>query len=119
MARKRYHGARALLNSPGHHSTGAIVAEVEDTSGWTDTTEDGDQRTSKWMIEPDYCFQLSDCDRSVKLTLDWDTPEERKNSLAKVDKMIDVLSQFRDGLVVEQAAYIKRRRALDKKPKKS
>lgn len=77
-------GQRALLNPPGHHSTGAIVAEVTKTKyGWETT------------------LQISDCTRVVTLALygpDTEDDEDHEADLYKIDVMIDTLRELRKGL---------------------
>lgn len=114
-------GARALLNLSPHHSTGAIVAEVEDTRDWeigelrgrlvgTDIDGVNVEKVSDvcWELEPDYCLQVSDCDRSLRFEINWQTPQERANSLHKIDTMIATLSEFREALADEQRLYAER-----------
>jgi hypothetical protein len=114
-------GARAMLNSGPHQTTAAIVAEVEDTREWKDgevrgrpigTDSDGEKVAKpsevRWELEPEYTLQISDCDRSIKLQIDWQTPSERANSLQKVETMIGALTEFRDALVDEQRLYVER-----------
>jgi hypothetical protein len=116
MARQRYRGARALLNRPGFHSTGAIVAEIEDTSGWRKGRDrDGKKITEDSWITPEMSFQISDCTRSIAFCLDLETAAGRENSLYKVDTLIDALTEFREALVDEQALFVERRRAAKKK----
>lgn len=81
-------GARALLNLPGHHSTGAIVAEVVTA---------GPGRYDTYAT-----VQISDCDRKVTLSFQPEDVNEHENDLHKVDVMIDCLKKFRRGLVKAQ-----------------
>lgn len=109
MARRRtgkFHGGRALLNLPGHHSTAAIVAEIGNTSKWrigTSKDEWGDPLT-KWST-PSCTLQIANCDRSIAFEMDGlshtSTDEHRANDLYKIDTMIDILQKFRAGLVIE------------------
>jgi hypothetical protein len=81
---KKMRGGRALLNLPGHQSTAAIVAEI---------TMEGSS------TYPDYTLKISDCSRAVDLELDFDTADSRENNLYKIDTMLDVLKEFRKGVV--------------------
>lgn len=85
MSRVTVYGRRALLNPPGHHSTGAIVAEVSKKKwGWETT------------------LQISDCARSVGLSFygpDCEEDIDHEADLFKVDEMIVALKEFRKGLV--------------------
>lgn len=111
----RSHGARALLNRPPFHSTAAIVAEVEDTSDWK-PGRNGDGKRIKpgsdsWTFEPEAMLAISNCDRTIQLEVDWETKAGRRNTLDKVDAMIEALQAFRDGLVIEQERYVARKKA--------
>jgi hypothetical protein len=113
-------GGRAMLNQAGHESTAAMVAEVEDTRGWKEGCDgDGDEIKSKWALEPDTVLRISDCDRAVGLSIQWDTEEDRENALFKVDTMIALLRDFRKGLVAEQRLYVKRAEELARQKKDS
>lgn len=113
-------GARALLNMAPHGTTGAIVAEIEDTRGWKGgevrgrpigTTVDGkagDDADVKWELAPEYTLQIANCDRSIAFELGWYTESERANSLQKVETMIGALTEFRDALEDEQRLYVER-----------
>lgn len=106
-------GRRALLNRPGHHSTSAIVAEVEDTRSWEPgCNRDGDPIDKKWgPASPEVTFCLSDCDRHVSLSFDgFHTAEGRANDLAKIDKVLAAVAEFRRALVSEQRLYVERKR---------
>lgn len=110
--KKRWHGRRALLNSPGFSSTAAIVAEIEDTSGWEKGKDgDGKDLKSAYGAEPDYTLQIANCDRSIAFDLDFG-PEGWANNVRKVEIMIDTLSKFRDGLIAERVAYTMRVRGI-------
>lgn len=80
----KVYGRRAMLNPPGHHSTGSIVAEVAKTKyGWETT------------------LQVTDCSRAVVLSLygpDTDSDEDHDADLYKIDVMIDALRELRKGL---------------------
>lgn len=109
----RVRGRRCLLNPPGLESTGAIVAEVEDTRGWkpgrfrlgAPLAWDDD---AAYNIAPYATLQISNCDRSIAFSIRWDDAAERRGALSKVDRMISALSEFRDALVDEQRLYVAR-----------
>jgi hypothetical protein len=105
---KSFRGGRALLNLPGQQSTAAIVAEIEDTSGWGKGEVRGKDHTSDtWVgsLEPDYTLQIANCDRSIQFELEFDTPDQRENCLYKIDTLLEVLSEFRGALVDELERY--------------
>lgn len=109
---RKWHGRRALLNRTGHHSTAAIVAEVQDMS---DMPAD---RTEYWDNIPDAIVQISDCNRSVNIEINWDTEDDRSNSLHKIDTMLDTLTEFRQYLVIEQERFAAFQKADDERKKK-
>jgi hypothetical protein len=102
-----------MLNPPGFHSTAAIVAEVEDTRDWKvgcDASGDpialGDDA---YKAEPSYAMlQISDCSRTVNLSIGFRTAGDRRDALVKVDRLVDALTEFRKGLVIEQERYVRR-----------
>jgi hypothetical protein len=113
MARTRVHGKRAMLNPPGFHSTAAIVAEIADTRdrkpGCDAMGEPVTLDDDIYKAEPEYVMlQISDCDRRINLAIGFRTAGDRRDALYKVDKIIDVLSEFRKGLVIEQERYVRR-----------
>ncbi len=109
-AKRRFHGGRALLNLPGHESTAAIVAEVEDSATW--------KRGTGYDIEPKIVLQIANCDRSIAFTCDMENAREQANALHKVDTLIDTLTAFREALVLEHARYNKRAAKLARMKKK-
>lgn len=106
-------GRRCLLNPPGVETTGAIVAEIEDTRGWkpghfrkgAPLSWDEDSADS---IEPYYTLQISDCTRSIMFSIRWEDAAERRAAVEKVDRMIRSLTEFRAALVDEQKLYVAR-----------
>jgi hypothetical protein len=101
-----------MLNQEGYHSTAAIVAEVEDTSEWQPGENRGGSSLNRWDIEPRCVLQIANCDRSIAFEIEWQTEEERRHSLDKVDTMIESLTAFRRGLKIEQRRYAKRRKEV-------
>lgn len=99
-----------MLNKKGFHSTAAIVCEVEDSRPWGEGCDHNGRliESSSWVPGPDYVFQISDCDRSIKLELDFSTDSAMANDLYKIDKMIGVLSEFREAVADEQRLYKER-----------
>ena len=119
--KRKYHGGRALLNDVGHHSTGVIVAEIENTSNWPEgKNRVGSDLVAEWDLCPDYQVTLSDCARSISLSFEIEH-EGRQNALNKLDRMIGLLTEFRNGFEAEGALYDERLkivRANEKKEKK-
>ncbi len=75
-------GARSLLNLPGMHSVASIVGEVDLADEYLTTV-----------------CSISDCSRVIHLEFAYGTNDDRENNLYKIDTMIDVLRQFRKGVV--------------------
>lgn len=117
-ADRRFLGARALLNLPGHHSTGAIVAEVEDSSRWRGRAYGGAKLKPGCDHEPKVIFQIANCDRSIQFGSDMETRDEQTNEIYKLDVLIESLEAFRDALKTEHARYNKRATKLAAKSKK-
>jgi hypothetical protein len=111
----KVHGKRALLNPPGHHSTAAIVAEISDTGNWKPGCgHDGKPLPpdEAYAAQPFYLMlSISDCDRRINFLFEWETADDRRAGLRKVDTLIDALTAFRHGLVIEQARYVERMQA--------
>jgi hypothetical protein len=102
---KRWLGTRALLNGKGHQTTAAIVCEIEDVRRW----EPGE----RYIPLPDYTFQIANCDRSISFMLDFGSQREHRNNLKKIDTMIKVLQEFREGVAVSQDAYLELKKGRD------
>jgi hypothetical protein len=108
-ANRRFFGRRALLNLPGHESSAAIVAEIEDTSTWKKGTGyDGKKLEPYSDIEPRVILQIANCDRSIVFNCSMDTEQEQENTLHKVMALIAALTEFRDGLLIEFPRYNER-----------
>lgn len=68
---------RQFLNQLGHHSVGAVYAQVDDA---------------------DVEFLISDCGKQISLDFNAYGPSARKNALYKADTLIAVLTEFRAAL---------------------
>lgn len=107
MARPVY-GNRALLNLPGHHTTAAIVAEVENTANWPKGKSRRGNKLSSYTATPKITCTISDCTEQVNLEFDLDTEDKLENALHKVDTLIATLTEFREGLEIEGERTIAR-----------
>lgn len=105
MSKKRWHGGRGLLNLQGFETTGAIVAEIEDTRNWKSGRDGEGNKIGSYISPPSTTIAISDCSRSVQLSTYFTTKEEYENLLFKVDVMIDALQGFRDGLEIEYPLF--------------
>jgi hypothetical protein len=93
-------GKRAMLNLPGYHSTGAIVAEVKVRKG----------------SNPTCTFQLADCDRSLSLDFDFygsDKDADWENNIYKCEMLFEAISEFRKVLNAEHRKYLRRKAKED------
>ncbi len=82
---------REFLNQEGCESTASVFATVNKTTS-----------RKKW----DYCdltLKISDCSRMISLSFDVGDEKERQNSLKKVEKLQDVLAEFKRALKLEMA----------------
>jgi hypothetical protein len=79
---------RAFLASVSTRTTSYVFAEVE-------SSHDGEYRHGHYMLT------LADCKRQVQIEFCLGTARDRQQSLAKIDLLIEILSDFRDALNAE------------------
>jgi hypothetical protein len=79
---------RAFLTPASSRSTSYILAEVESSDG-------GTYRYGHYMLT------LADCKRQIELEFYLGTAKTRRQSLAKVDLLIEILRDFRQALNTE------------------
>lgn len=82
---------REFLNLPGHHSMANIVTDIRKYSG-------NEEKGERWI---EIHVGIADCDRKITLAFDYENEEDRKNSLHKVDTLINTLTEFREALEKE------------------
>jgi hypothetical protein len=82
---------RKLLNRPGCHAGAYVLAEVEDSSNLKK------DRNGLWPWV-DITLVLADCGRAVSYDFNLETASERRNSLHKIDLLVETLSRFRDAM---------------------
>ena len=100
----RYHlKVRRFLNRPGHHRGAYIVARVPDVDS---CRARGCLHT--WCY--DAVLDIADCSRVVQLDFDMETAVQRRNAIAKANLLVDVITQFRDALVVSAEQVARRQR---------
>lgn len=80
MTRRKRLYIRKFLNKPGFHTTGHILAIVEGNS---------------------YTFNLSDCDRQIKLEFNGYDNAARKNALFKVDVLLTTITAFKEAMLAQ------------------
>lgn len=95
-------GIRKFLNKPGIQDQAYIIAEIEDTS------KKKEENLSKYSARPHIKLKFSDCQEQISYDFDWDSPAERRNSLKKIDIMLETLTKFREALIIEQELYAAR-----------
>jgi hypothetical protein len=96
---------RRFLNRPGHHAGAYVIAVVGDSESCRDK-----DCSHQYCI--DVRLSISDCARLVALDFDLDDAAGRRNSMYKINTLIDALVAFRAALEieVERAARRPRRR---------
>lgn len=107
---------RTLLNLPGFHGGAFVYVYVEDTSERglkTDRYCEDDCSCCPSNFEPRMTLEIADCDRTIGLEFDVDTPEGRENSLHKLDTLEIAIRVFRDALVAEFEPYDRREQTLE------
>jgi hypothetical protein len=95
---------RKFLNRPGHHGGAYVLAEVEDS---THLEMDRNELQS-WV---NITLVLSDCSRMVSYDFNLETASERKNSLHKIDLLVETLSRFREAMYQEAELAAQRHRS--------
>ena len=107
---------RTLLNLPGFYSGAYVFVYVEDTSDRDLVREPdctNDCTCCPANFEPRMTFEIADCNRTISLEFDVDTPEYRANSLHKLDTLAAALQVFRAAVVQEFEPYDQRARQLE------
>jgi hypothetical protein len=87
---------RIFLNPVSTGHTSFILAEAE-------SSRDGEYKWGHYMLT------LADCRRIIHLEFFLGTKQARRNSLRKINLLIDLLTGFRDALVNEISLIEKRR----------
>ena len=79
---------RLFLSSVSSGHTSFILSEVESSHG-------GEYKWGTYMLT------IADCRRRIQLEFALGTKQSRRNSLKKINLLIDVLTRFRDALQKE------------------
>jgi|AntDeeMinimDraft_6_1070357.scaffolds.fasta_scaffold03654_4 Ser-tRNA(Ala) deacylase AlaX len=75
---------RRFLNQSNYHTTANVVAKI----------------SSEFYNERPYCdFHISDCNRTISLDIDSDNEDDLKNSIYKMEQIIDVATEMKDALI--------------------
>jgi hypothetical protein len=93
---------RRFLNLPGYNAGAYVLAEVEDSSKH--------KKGKHGWPYVHIALTLADCSRVVSFDFDLSTARERRNSLQKIDVLVEVLTKFRDALHAEAALAAERSR---------
>ena len=83
---------KVALNLPGFHGGAYVRVFVGDTS---------ESKRRRRIPEPRIRLRIADCENSIALWFELTTPEERENSLFKIDTLLASLHRFRDALADE------------------
>lgn len=83
---------REFLNKPKYHTIAFILASIEKSDGC--------------YREYDCELSIGDCSRIINLDLDLCSNEDYKNSMYKLDKLINILSEFRDKFKESREEYL-------------
>lgn len=86
MKDKQVFSKRAFLNKEGYHSNAAIVVSIEKASYGTGLFYGN--------------LKISDCSKQIELAVDLENVEMLDNTLYKLNKIIAVVSAYKDALEV-------------------
>lgn len=82
---KKLFSDRSFLNKKGYHSNAAIIANIE---------------TSSFGDEQFYAtYKLSDCNRTIEMSIDLKDLESYENTLYKLNKILQVTENFKKAIV--------------------
>ena len=95
MPQFRYH-KRAFLAPKSSRSTAFVMAEVESSEG-------GTYQLGTYMLV------LADCHRRIELDFSLSRAHTRKESLAKADRLFEVIKGFHEGLHAEATLIEKKK----------
>lgn len=106
---KQLFSDRSFINKKGYHSNAAIVATIERH----DFGDNGFYGT----------YKLSDCNRTVEISIDLDNLDEYENTLYKLDKILKITENFKKAVIglkpeikeIERKRKIKEKERLAKK----
>jgi len=95
MAEKRLYNVRKFLNNKGFHSTAFIFACITKSisKGCINKKTGKKKKDSIWY---DCVLTLSDCSRIIDLSIDTYSKKSVKNTLYKLDILINTLKEFRN-----------------------
>ena len=100
MKSKILYRVRKFINKKGHQSTAFIFAEIYKNISKGRYNKKTKKRKKDYVwygIE----LKLSDCDRNINLSIDCDNKRQVKNSIYKLDVIIDILTKLKEFLIKE------------------
>ena len=105
---KRLFTGRAFLNKEGYHSNASLVATITD---------------SEYGVGFYSTYKLTDCNRSVELSIDLDDLDEYDNTIEKLDHILKITQDFKDKIISLKPALIEqieeeKRKEEERKAKK-
>ena len=74
---------RRFLNKSNYHSTASVVGKIS-----------GEEYSSRAYCE----FYISNCDRTLSLSIDSDNKEDLENSIFKMEQLIEGASKMKEAL---------------------
>ena len=92
---------KSLLNLPGFHGEAHVRVLVSDTTR---------QRWKREPPQPKIKLRITDCSHAIFLQFEVGSAEQRRNSLHKIDTLLDTLGLFRAALEAECELYEQRSR---------
>lgn len=90
--------ARKFLNKAKHESSAHILAEI--TKDFSDYVDQKTKKKKKY-VHRNASISIADCSRIITLCMDMESKSACKNSLKKLDTLIDVLIEFKKVFVKE------------------
>jgi hypothetical protein len=90
---------KTMLNLPSFHGGAHVRVLVEDTTG---------RKWRRALPEPKIRLRITDCANAIHLQFELASPEERENSLYKINTLVAALQRFRDALDAEAELYARR-----------
>ena len=106
MSNKMIFNVRRFLNRKNHHSTAFIYGYLSKTF----SKGEKNKKTGKMNKDElwfDYELKISDCDRMISLCIDTHDKSSIKNTLFKLDTLINTLLEFRKVYTKEMEIYLK------------
>lgn len=98
MTEKIIYRNRKFLNKKGHHAGAYIIAKITREIS-TYRSKEGKDKPVIPSVSYDHILTIADCRRIINLDFECNTKKNYKNSIQKLDILIDVLNKFRNVMV--------------------